>query len=103
MKNWKTSGWKTMVQEWRKEQLLRAHLACSCQFVSPLPATSPKYCVGTIGKQTTVMTVMSLRQPNQFSSALPGLLATPWGPSMEVRQLGHKAEAGQRLSSQRGV
>lgn len=90
-KTLKTREWRLMVQEWRREQLLRACLAHSHRSVYPLPATSQKYCADTTGRRTTAMTA-KYEKPTLSLSALPEHLNTSWGPSLEVRpQLGQRS------------
>ena len=84
-----------MFRTWRDEQILRARLRRPSRSVSLQPATSPLLHAVTPATQTTVMTAPTLdgaprRTPTLSSCDLQGLLDTPWGPSMEFRQLARR-------------
>ena len=80
MKNLKTPEWRSMVREWRKEQLVRAHLAHSHWSIFHPPATCLRYCVDTTEKLTTVMIVMSPMWLVTDASDTPVFIQPPGKP-----------------------
>ena len=84
-----------MFRTWRDEQIYRARLRRTSRSVSLQPATSPPLPAVTPATQNTAMTAPTLdgaprRTPTLSLCDLRGLLDTPWGPSMEFRQLAHR-------------
>ena len=84
-----------MFRTWRDEQILRARLRRSSRSVSHPPVTSLPSPAVTPATQITATTVPTLdgaprRTPTLYLCDLRGLLDTPWGPSMEFRQLAHR-------------
>ena len=81
-----------MFRTWRDEQILRARLRRPLRSVSHPLVTSQPSPVVTPATQTTATIAPTLdgaprRTPTLSSCDLRGLLDTPWGPSMEFRQL----------------
>src|ERR1700722_19007465 len=84
-----------MFREWRDEQILRARLRRPSRSVSHPPVTSQPLSAATPSIQTTVTTAPTLdgaprRTPTLSLCDLQGRLDTPWGPSMEFRQLARR-------------
>src|ERR1700722_644893 len=84
-----------MFRTWRDEQILRARLRRHPRSVSHPPVTSQPSSAVTPSIQTIATTAPTLdgaprRTPTLSSCDLRGLLDTPWGPSMEFRQLARR-------------
>ena len=84
-----------MFRTWRDEQIYRARLRRRQRSVSPPLATSPPSAAVTPATQITATTAPTLdgaprRTPTLSLCDLRGLLDTPWGPSMEFRQLARR-------------
>ena len=84
-----------MFRTWRDEQILRARLRRQSRSVSLPPVTSQPSPAVTPAIQNTATTAPTLdgaprRTPTLSLCDLQGLLDTPWGPSMEFRQLARR-------------
>ena len=87
-----------LFRTWRDEQIYRARQRRNSQFVSRPPVTSPPSSAVTPSIQNTATIAPTLegaphRTPTLSSCDLRGLLDTPWGPSMEFRQLARRGRS----------
>ena len=87
-----------MFRTWRDEQVLRARLRRPSRSVSHPPVISPPSPAVTPETQNTATIAPTLdgapqRTPTLSSCDLRGLLDTPWGPSMEFRQLARRGRS----------
>ena len=87
-----------MFREWKDEQILRVRLHRPPQSISHPPVTSQPSSAATPLNQTTATTAPMLdgaprRTPTLSLCDRRGLLDTPWGPSMEFRQLARRGRS----------
>src|SRR3984885_6208698 len=87
-----------LFRTWRDEQIYRARSRCHQRFVSPPLVTSPPSSAVTPSTQTIATTAPTVegaprRAPTLSLYDLRGLLDTPWGPSMEFRQLARRGRS----------
>ena len=86
-----------LFRSWRDDQIARAHQRRSSWFVSHPPVTSPM-CSAAMTQNMTTATEPTLKGcPRQVPTLslcnLRVLQDTPWGPSMEFRQLAHRGRS----------
>ena len=88
---------QTLLRSWRDDQIARAHQHHSPRFVSHLPVTSPTSSAVTTQSTTTAteptLTGCQRRVPTLSLCDLRALQDTPWGPSMEFRQLARRGRS----------